>query len=196
MNPKIPRQFGMKRARPASSLSDQYRLSIDARQDFDGRSQPTQSGRPDEDAFHPRPLCTSRAGRKLVLVRNIHGRDERIELCAIRVSLGFEVEQTQGWHGMVPRGSRHDDRPGASSEDCATPLRELLDRLHELEASEPLRDRRTLAPRQNQRREVFEITRGQHASPSSAKALEGGQMLLDVTLDAEYTDDGSLLTHA
>ena len=97
---------------------------------------------------------------------------------------------------MISRTSRQDDRPRTGSQKPAAGLREFLDRFYEIEASESLRNRRAFATGQDQPLEALEITRREHAPPSSAEAFEGGEMFLDVPLNSENTDDRRRVRHA
>jgi len=58
-------------------------------------------------------------------------------------------------------------------------------------SDEPLRDRRALAAGQDERRQPFQVSGHEDTSAFGAEVLEGGQVLLDVPLDAEDADDRS-----
>ena len=109
MNAQVLGQFGMKRASPTSPFAYEYGLAVDAGENLDARSNIDQARRTNEDAFQPGPFSARTARSRAVRVgarigrcnRLVHERHERIELGAVGVSLGFDVDQPERRNRMI-----------------------------------------------------------------------------------------------
>lgn len=186
MNAQVVRQLRMERAGEPTAFANQDGFAFDARQNLNVGPQAGDPWSTDKNAFHANPF---RVGI------GVRGRDERIELGAISISLGFKIHQPKCWNRMVVGRLRQDDRPSTGSKKCAARFGEFLDRLDEIKASESLRDRRALSARQNQAAEARQVARREHSLPSSAEAFESSQVFFDVPLDSKDTDHRRRVRH-
>src|SRR5262249_52381312 len=141
----VSRELGMEGRRQDVALPDEHGRAIVLRQDLHTRPQVDEARGPDED----RGERTSGKAR-------LERRFERVDLPPVGVSLDRRVEEAEARLGGRADLAREEDRAGAGTEERAALLREALERGEPRLVAEEAEERRALAARDHEARQLFQ----------------------------------------
>src|SRR5215210_5423175 len=157
----------MERRDEKAAVAQEYGRTVVAGQDLDARAGLGHAGRTDEDA-----------AQRLVLAGQLEIGVEARDLTPVRVPRDLHVDEAE----MV---SVEQDHPGARPEDRPS---EAPDRLLDPVEPHQSRNRRRLAPGNDQTVETVELVGLSHLDRVRAEAAQDGRVLAEVALNCQDSD--------